>query len=224
MRRYIASDFHTRNEVTDYQRVMAFLELVDGDADEFLVLGDWLELLWSNITILSRESPYRDVIDKVRAIAQKKPVLIMPGNHDWNLAVHQSLLEPARLIKPFAEDGIYYCHGDKFDWVSFIMGTPVDPVYWSVAFPFVFPPGIGIWIINKWFGKKEDTYFWGIAWIHERIAAFARKNGYHTAVFGHTHYPAIEIRGGINLYNSGDFVDSYSYLVQKNGNIELKYF
>ncbi|GAI91991.1 unnamed protein product, partial [marine sediment metagenome] len=36
MKRYIASDFHNGNDVADYDRVMAFLDLVDDDADEFL--------------------------------------------------------------------------------------------------------------------------------------------------------------------------------------------
>jgi len=56
------------------------------------------------------------------------------------------------------------------------------------------------------------------------VRAYAVKNGYHTMVFGHTHFPAAEIRGGIKIYNTGDMVDSYSYLVQENGNIELRYF
>ena len=77
MKRYIASDFHVRNQVTDYGRVMDFLSLVDQDADEFLILGDWLELLWSNITILLSVSPYRDVIEKIKSIAARKPVKIV---------------------------------------------------------------------------------------------------------------------------------------------------
>ena len=222
MKRYIASDFHVRNEITDYNRVLSFLELVEADADELLIVGDWLELLWSNLEILTQESPYRDVIEKTREIAQRKIVRVIPGNHDWNIELFSSYLQPIQIIAPFSEDGIYYCHGHQWDWVSLIMGTPVDPVYWSVAFPFVFPPALGIWIISQWFAEEKDRYFWGIAIIHERAAEFARRNGYHSVVFGHTHYPSVELRGGINLYNCGDFVDSYSYLVEENGIIELR--
>ncbi|GAH57766.1 unnamed protein product, partial [marine sediment metagenome] len=65
MKRYIASDFHNGNEVSDYDRVMGFLDLVEDDADEFLILGDWEELLWSNLTILTTVNPYRHVTEKV---------------------------------------------------------------------------------------------------------------------------------------------------------------
>lgn len=223
MRRYIASDFHIRNEITDYNKVMSFLDIVDEDAEELLIPGDWLELLWSNLNVITRDEPYRSVVERVREIACRKPVKLIPGNHDWNLYLFASELTPISIVPPFAEDGIYFCHGHEWDWVSFMMGTIVDPVYWSVAFPFVFPPGIGIWIISKWFATEEDIYSWATAFIHERAASFARANGYHSVVFGHTHFPTIESRGGISLYNCGDMVDSYSYLVQNDQEIELKF-
>lgn len=224
MRRLIASDFHNGNDVSDYNRVMSFLDLVEDDADEFLILGDFEELLWSNMTIVTTVKPYSYVSDKVKTIAQKKPVKIILGNHDWNLGFFESQFKPVKIISPFAEDGIYYCHGHTFDWLSLITGTPVDPIYWRTHYPLSLPPAIGMWIINKWFIGEDDAYGWGTAIIHERVAEFARKNGYHTVVFGHTHFPTSEVRGGINLYNTGDVVDSYSYLVEENGVIELKYF
>lgn len=124
MKRYIASDLHNGNEVTNYDRAMAFLELVDDDADEFLILGDWEELLWSNMNILTTVRPYSDVTEKVREIARKKPTRVIVGNHDWNLGLFASYLEPAKIVSAFAQDGVYYCHGHEFDWLSIVTGTP----------------------------------------------------------------------------------------------------
>lgn len=221
VKRYIASDLHNGNGVTDYDRVMSFLEMVDDQADEFLILGDWFELLWSNVNILTTVAPFSHVTDKVKGIAGRKPVKLVLGNHDWSLGFFTSIIEPLTIVKPFVENGVYYTHGHEWDWVSLILGTPVDPIYWSVYYPFALPPAIGMWIIDKWFGGEEDRYFWGISLIHERISAFARKNGYHSVVFGHTHFPTVELRGGINLYADGDQVDSYSYLVEEDGLISL---
>lgn len=222
MKRYIASDFHNGNEVSDYDRVMAFLDLVDDDADEFLILGDFEELLWSNMTILTTVKPYRYVNEKVKEIASRKPTKIVIGNHDWNLGLFASLLEPAKIVSAFAEDGIYYAHGHEFDWLSIITGTPVDPIYWSVAFPFVFPTQFLLWLATRvWLGD-EDKYFWGIALIHERARQCAVKRGCHSIILGHTHFPVSEVRGGIHIYNTGDMLDSYSYVVQENGIIELR--
>ncbi|GAI45026.1 unnamed protein product [marine sediment metagenome] len=79
MKRYIASDFHNGNDVADYDRVMAFLDLVDDDADEFLILGDWEELLFSNMTILTEVEPYSSVTEKVKEIAHQPPDDILPS-------------------------------------------------------------------------------------------------------------------------------------------------
>ncbi|GAJ03687.1 unnamed protein product, partial [marine sediment metagenome] len=105
MKRYIASDFHNGNEVADYDRVMGFLELVEDDADEFLLLGDFEEMLWSNLTILETVPPYSYVTDKVRQIASERPTKVILGNHDWNLGLFALQIEPIQIVKPFAEDG-----------------------------------------------------------------------------------------------------------------------
>lgn len=224
MKRYIASDFHNGNEVSDYDRVMGFLELVDDDADEFLILGDWEELLWSNMTILTTAQPYRYVTDKIREIARKKNTRVVIGNHDWNLGLFASQIEPVKIVPPFVENGIYYCHGHELDWLSIITGTPVDPIYWSVAFPLVFPFLFPMWLATKAWAKAEDTYHWGITLIHERARAYAVEHGYHTIVLAHTHFPVSEVRGGIHIYNTGDMLDSYSHIVQENGIMELRSF
>lgn len=224
MKRYIASDFHNGNKVADYDRVMGFLDLVEDDADELLILGDFEELLWSNMTILTTAKPYQYVTAKIREIARKKPTKEVIGNHDWNLGLFASQIEPVKVVPPLAENGIYYCHGHEFDIISIITGTPVDPIYWKTPFPFLFPTQFLLWLATRAWAKAEDTYAWGIALIHERARAYAEKNGYHTIILAHTHYPTAEVRGGIKIYNSGDMMDSYSYLVQENGILELRYF
>lgn len=224
MKRYIVSDFHNGNEVADYDRVMAFLELVDDDADEFLILGDFEELVFSNMNILTTVSPYRDITEKIRAIAHKKPVRVIIGNHDWNLDLFASQLEPAKIVSPFAENGVYYSHGHEFDWTSFWIGTPVDPIYWKSALPFVAPWAFPIWLATRAWAKAEDTYNWGIAIIGEVARSHAEKHGYHTIIFGHTHFPVDELRGGVRIVNDGDMLDSYSYVVQENSVIEVRRF
>lgn len=225
MKRYIASDFHNGNEISDYDREMAFLDLVEDDADEFLILGDWQELLWSNMNILTTVKPYSYITQKVKDIASRKPTKVVCGNHDWNIGLFASLIEPIKVVPPFAENGVYYTHGHEWDWESFILGTPVDPIWWSVNIAFfTLPLGLGFFLLNKILGTEEDTYNKGIAIIHERASNYALKNGYHSVVFGHTHYPADEMRDGIRLVNSGDQVDSYTYIVQTDSIIELRRF
>jgi hypothetical protein len=130
-------------------------------------------------------------------------------------------MEPVKILSPFAENGVYFTHGHELDWVSFWTGTPVDPIYWSNALPFVFPWAFPLWLATRVWAKEEDTYFWGIALIHERARSLAIKRGCHTAIFGHTHFPADEVRGGIRLLNVGDQIDSRSYVVQTDNDFKL---
>lgn len=223
MKRYIASDFHNGNEVTDYDRVMAFLDLVDEDADEFLIVGDFEDLLWSNMNILTKTKPYSYVTEKVIDIAKKKPTKLIPGNHDWAQSLFASYIEPISISPSFAEEGVYYTHGHEWDWMSIFLGTPADPIWWWKTFPLT-PPHLLLSLANKTWGNAEDMYALGIAIIHERARAYAASHGFHTVVLGHTHFPTVETRGGIRLFNTGDMLDSYSYLLQTDGQIELRSF
>ncbi|GAI60156.1 unnamed protein product [marine sediment metagenome] len=223
MKRYIASDFHNGNDVADYDRVLAFLELVDDDADEFLILGDWEELLFSNMTILTEVEPYSSVTEKVREIARKKPVNLILGNHDWPQGLFASSIEPISIIPPFAEDGVFYTHGHEYDWMSFFVGTPVDPIWWGKTFP-ILPLHLLLFFASRTWEKAQDIYNLGVTIIHERARAYAAEHGYHTVILGHTHFPTDEVRGGIRLVNTGDMLDSYSHIVQTDDVIELKFF
>jgi len=224
VRKYIASDFHNGNDAPDYDRVMGFLDLVDDDADEFIITGDWEELLWSNMDRVLKVKPYSHVTTKVREIAQKKPVKVIIGNHDWNLGLFSSYLEPAQVVSPFGEDGIYFSHGHEWDILSVITGTPVDPIWWSVAFPFVFPTQLFLWLATKiWLGAK-DEYNWAVGLINKGAVDYAKARGYQTVIFGHTHFPQDVVQNEVRLVNTGDMLDSYSYVVVENSNIELRYF
>lgn len=222
MKRYIASDFHNGNEVADYEKVMGFLDLVETDADEFLVLGDWEELLWSNMNIVTTVKPYSHVTEKIKTIAQKKPVRLCLGNHDWNLGLFASQIEPAKIVFPFAENGVYYTHGHEWDWLALITGTPFDPIYWAVMFPLL-PMNFLMFLATRVWGDAS-TYSWGTAFIAERARAYAIESGCHTVVYAHTHYPADDLRGGIRVINSGDMLENYTYLVEDSGIIGLRTF
>jgi len=81
-----------------------------------------------------------------------------------------------------------------------------------------------MWLATRVWAEAEATYHWGIAMIHELARSYAVEKGYHTVVLGHTHFPAAEVRGGVQIYNTGDMMSSYTYLVEEDGRIELKHF
>jgi REP element-mobilizing transposase RayT len=53
--------------------------------------------------------------------------------------------------------------------------------------------------------------------------AWAQRKRYRAVFLGHTHCPtSLRIRGQ-ELWDSGDFVDSFSYIVLENGRPELHF-
>ena len=168
--------------------------------------------------------PYRYVNEKVREIARTRPTRIILGNHDWSLGLFASQIEPAKIVMPFVESGVYYSHGHEWDWLSIITGTPVDPIWWGVAFPFIFPTQFPLWLATKVWMGDEDKYHWGIRWINYFAAKAARARGCHSVLLGHTHFPQDTIADGVRLVNCGDFVDSYSYAIIEENRIELQRF
>jgi UDP-2,3-diacylglucosamine pyrophosphatase LpxH len=58
---------------------------------------------------------------KFRDLATRIPTMLLPGNHDHVLEKYRdnpslaNPISPIKLIKPFMEDNIWYCHGHEYD-------------------------------------------------------------------------------------------------------------
>lgn len=81
------------------------------------------------------------------------------------------------------------------------------------------------WSFSKYIKKnfKSATNF--IFHFEHHVSEYTRRRGYDGVVCGHIHKPEIRTLNGIVYYNCGDWVESFSALVETpDGELKLLYF
>lgn len=204
----VSSDWHTDPEAS----VPINLEYLIEDKlrqDWHVVLaGDIfnaLELGWERYR-------YMPIVKLLQRWQHNHPTCIffLEGNHDREnpfLATQDHIY--------FPEAKAYVCHGHQFD---LLWG-------WLPIKSFPVPRFVQRWYRTpakeKRKGHLPDYHLMSMQ-VEYQAGKVALKKGYQTVVFGHTHLPRV-IRGEVfTLANSGDMVDSMSYLIYDNGQWDLK--
>jgi UDP-2,3-diacylglucosamine pyrophosphatase LpxH len=155
----------------------------------------------------------RKLIDMARRI----PTRLIPGNHDEELGAHltnaalPNHVQPIMIVKPFARNGFFYCHGHESDppskylgiipafWDRNVEKTPGDVRKANITPEFLMLANVVHSIaLTKYLPEMEQVY-------HQQ---------YKGIVLGHTHLPVIQQGPELPyLLNSGDMRDSASFIV-----------
>lgn len=210
-KQYVASDWHLGYEYTNYDKILEFLDLVESKADNLILVGDTFDL-WRYPISQMEYSNTGQCLRRLKEVADKLPVTIIPGNHDYNLKRRWPKLESdynVTIQDDFAYEGIYYTHGWQFD----ILQRRYSWAYtWlTTKFP---------WIYQRFFKKpsrmglpKADGMTEQIEAVHLEAAKYMQDNEYDFICMGHTHRPG----AWPYVIDVGDFVDSCSYGVIETG-------
>lgn len=140
-------------------------------------------------------------------------IKIIPGNHDWNLREFTPSLP---IVEPFIDEvGYYHSHWNEFDSLM------QWPHWWHL-------------IIGRIFGRKKTPLILkeqdseAFAIYCGAIEANALQWAYHnieskTLIGGHSHRPmeAHYHDSGVNLWNTGDLVDSFSGILQEGKELRV---
>jgi UDP-2,3-diacylglucosamine pyrophosphatase LpxH len=234
------SDLHLGANSANPQKVNDFLDTFT--CDDLYLVGDIIDgwrlksrWFWPD----TNSGTIRKILKKVK---QGSRVVYLPGNHDefirsWlpleisfggvsiqNEAVHITLTGKKILV----------LHGDIFD--SAVRLNPILSWFGSTSYDFLV-------VSNKWTGKlmkllgrrhwsfskyikknfKSATNF--IFHFEHHVSEYARRRGYDGIVCGHIHKPEIRPLNGIIYYNCGDWVESFSALVETPaGELKLIHF
>ncbi|MEI7674736.1 MAG: UDP-2,3-diacylglucosamine diphosphatase [bacterium] len=73
--------------------------------------------------------------------------------------------------------------------------------------------GMGYWSISKYLKSKTKEAVNYVSSFEDTLIDYAKSQGANSIVCGHIHTPKI-VKGEINYYNTGDFVENASYLVE----------
>ena len=238
IRTLFISDVHLGSNKCQANKLLDVLKTYE--FERLVIVGDFIDLtslkkkfFWNN--------DHTTVIQKILRLSRKNiKVDYIIGNHDYylrgliedqNINIGDIELCDDLIYQTIKGEKIYICHGDQFD--GFVR-----------LHPFLY--GLGDWAyemsfrINKTYNfirrifKMEywslSSYLKGkvknvISFINDfKILSVkkAQENNCDSIMIGHIHTPAIEKMSNINYYNTGDFCESCSYLIETlNGDIEL---
>jgi len=236
-------DFGRDNEFLE------FLEFIESQAQELIILGDFLELWQADLDrVLFRHS---EVINRILSLRNKVKITYVIGNHDY--------IPFVRFVDSIAgicleyrniESGIVAEHGHKYDIFNRYK-NPLKSIRWPAGKYFTeVVAGLERWIhpdIDTWTRKtieRMDGFLREAIFIRNRIPPTSKeyiKRGGHFAefeeavknhlekdakivIFGHTHKCQLKSLDNGVYANCGTWVDGEipTYIAYRENKIELR--
>jgi UDP-2,3-diacylglucosamine pyrophosphatase LpxH len=120
VKKFILSDLHIGHKDAQYNAMDQAITYIRKEAkagDEILGLGDWFHMYENGF----EKCLQHPMTQKFRDLAGQIPTKLLPGNHDHILEKYRdnpdlgNPISPIKLIEPFMEGGIWYCHGHEYD-------------------------------------------------------------------------------------------------------------
>ena len=228
------SDVHLGTRGSQAEALLAFLR--DHEFDTLYIVGDLIDV-WQLRRGIYWPQAHNDVIQKLlRAGRKGTRVIYIPGNHDEFVAGffgHFGAVEIMPRDIHTTADGrrLLVIHGHELDtvvqnmkWLAYVgdvgyqfllkLNTPVNALRRLL--------GLGYWSLSAYVKKSVKNAVSFIGEFEKAIVHYARRDHVDGVVCGHIHSPVIRMIEGTAYYNSGDWVESLSALVEDfNGRIEL---
>src|SRR5262245_26480266 len=234
IRSVFLSDIHLGSKYLQAESLLAFLNAIQ---PEYLYLvGDiidgWrLRQRWHWQPVFSR------ILLRLLKLGQTgTQVRLTPGNHDGFLrdfAHDYGFLEIADAFMHKTADGRQFLvlHGDRFDdlelraqWLSYIGSFAYDTLIWvncqvnGVRGMLRLEP-------QQFSARVKQRVKQAVAFVsrfEDRLAVAARDAECDGVICGHVHTPAATVWNGLQYFNTGDWIDHRSALVEHDdGGMEL---
>ncbi len=234
------SDLHLGADCASPHKVNEFLDSFT--CDYMYLVGDIIDgwrlksrWHWPN----ANSATVRKILKKVKQGAR---VTYLPGNHDeflrlWlptKITLGDIQFKSEACHTTLGGKKILVLHGDLFD--SAVRLNPLISALGSTAYDFLVVSNRFVGKTLRIFGKKnwsfskfikqnfkQATNF--IFHFEHHISEYTKRRGYDGVVCGHIHKPEIRDLNGVSYYNCGDWVESFSALVETDdGEIKLVYW
>lgn len=228
------SDLHLGTRGCRAEDVLEFLR--DHEFETLYLVGDLLDI-WSLRRRRYWPQSHNDVIQKLLRKARKGCRLVyIPGNHDEFVAEFPGEFGNVEIVKDAIHqtaDGrrILVMHGHELDTVIQNMGwiAHVGDVGYQLLLQANRPihwirnrMGLAPWSLSGYVKARVKNAVNFISDFEEAVGRYAADRGASAVLCGHIHTPAIRRIGGIMYYNSGDWVENCTALVEdETGAIRL---
>ena len=228
MKTLLISDLHIGFK---YSRASDILDVLNNETfDKLILVGDIFD-----ISAMMRR-PYWDkhhtaVTKKILKLAKKMEVIYVIGNHDYplmHILENTDKLAGIQIFREYTyesgEKTIHCIHGDQFDSLSKRAMFIGDFLYYTVlklnsVIHFVRSKfGYTRWSFSKWCKDKVKNVIHSAFSIEDKLLSIPDVD---VVVYGHTHMPYVK-PGKVTLVNTGTFVEIATYVIEEDGEFELK--
>jgi len=231
------SDVHLGTRGSQATALLGFLRTFD--CDTFYIVGDLIDI-WAMKRGVFWTQEHSDVIQKILRKGRKgSKIIYIPGNHDERIAdftgdyanVH---IQPRAIHTTVDGRRLLIAHGHELDTVVQNMGwlAHVGDIGYGVLlrlngtvnfFRRLF--GRGHWSLSAYVKSKVKNVVNFIGGFEDSMVRFASDDNTHGIICGHIHTAAIRRIKGLDYYNTGDWVESRTALVEEmNGRLMLLQF
>ncbi|MGA3172178.1 MAG: UDP-2,3-diacylglucosamine diphosphatase [Chthoniobacteraceae bacterium] len=228
------SDVHLGTKGCNAGALLDFLR--DYDFDTLYIVGDMIDG-WKLRRGIFWPQEHSDVIQKILRKGRKgSRVIYIPGNHDEFLSDFLGIYGSITMKKNdihLTADGrrLLVMHGHELDtvvqnmrWLAFVGDLGYEfllganrPLNWLRR-----RAGLGYWSLSSYAKQRIKNAVSFVGKFEEAIVRYAADYNVSGVVCGHIHWPVIRKIGQIDYYNSGDWVESSSALVEDfDGKITL---
>jgi UDP-2,3-diacylglucosamine pyrophosphatase LpxH len=220
------SDVHLGTRGCNAAAVLHFLR--EYDCETLYIVGDLIDG-WKLRRGIYWPQPHSDVIQKILRKGRKGTrIIYIPGNHDEFLAdflgAYGSITMQQNAIHETADRRkILVIHGHELDtvvqnikWLAYI-GDVGYELLLKINRPlnhFRHWFGLGYWSLSAYAKKSIKNAVSFIGEFEQAIVRYAHDFDVSGVICGHIHSPAIRKIGSIDYYNSGDWVESCSALLE----------
>jgi UDP-2,3-diacylglucosamine pyrophosphatase LpxH len=228
------SDLHLGTRGSNATAVLHFLR--DHEFDTLYLVGDLIDI-WALRRGIYWPQEHNDVLQKILRKGRKGTRLIyIPGNHDELVGDFLGDYGSLSIVKNAVHvtaDGrrIFVMHGHETDtvvqnhkWLAYVGDVGytfllrLNPLVNFIRRRF----GLGYWSLSAYVKKSVKDAVNYIGSFETAIVRFAGDYKVDAVLCGHIHSPAVRQMGDVTYYNSGDFVESCSAIVEHNdGRMEL---
>ena len=240
IRTLFISDVHLGTRKSNANKLLEVFKMYE--FEELIIVGDFIDLTALNKKFYWKED-HSTVIQKILKLSRKKTkVVYILGNHDYflrglikegNINLGDVEICDRKIYKTIKGESIYICHGDQFDgfvrlhpflyaigdW-AYELSFKINEIY--NFFRKIF--GLRYWSLSKYLKNNVKD---AISFINDfkKLAMMQIKDvNCDSIMIGHIHTAEISKIEDKNYYNTGDFCESCSYIIEDlEGNISLHF-
>lgn len=231
------SDIHLGTRGSQATALLGFLRTFE--CETLYLVGDLIDI-WAMKRGLFWTQEHSDVIQKILRKGRKgSRVIYIPGNHDERITdftgdyanVH---IQPRAYHTTLDGRRLLVAHGHELDTVVQNMGwlAHVGDIGYQILLRLNGPVnfcrrliGRGHWSLSAYVKSSVKNVVNFIGGFEESMIHFASDAGAQGIICGHIHTAAIRKIGDLDYYNTGDWVESRTALVEEmDGSIKLLQF